>query len=214
MGDSHGMGPFVHLTPADARRVPWRNGRGVTEELAIGPAGATFEAGDFAWRVARAGVVEDGPFSAFPGFDRVLVVTEGAGLRLVHGDAPPTTLPPRVAHRFRGDEPTSAALVAGPVRDLNVLARRGVCAADAEVRAAGRPSAVVVGPGVGLVHAVGGTVTVEGPAGAARLAPGDSLCATDLRAATSLRVSGDDGACVIVVRVTPAGGARAGAAPR
>ena len=35
------MDPFVHLTPADARRVPWRNGRGVTEEVAIGPAGAT-----------------------------------------------------------------------------------------------------------------------------------------------------------------------------
>lgn len=201
MGDSHGMGPFVHLTPADARRVPWRNGRGVTEEIAIGPAGATFEAGDFAWRVARAGVVEDGPFSAFPGFERVLVVIDGAGLRLVHGDAPAVTLAPRVAHRFRGDEATSAALVAGPVRDLNVLARRGACVADVEVVAAVGASSVPFAPGVALVHAVGGAVVVEGAGGSARLAAGDSLCARDLRAPTTRRVSVADGACAVVVRV-------------
>ncbi len=211
MGDSHGMDPFVHLTPADARRVPWRNGRGVTEEVALGPAGATFEAGDFAWRVARAGVVADGPFSAFPGFDRVLVVTDGAGLRLVHGDAPAVTLAPRVAHRFRGDDVTSAALVAGPVRDLNVLARRGVCVAEVEVVAAGRAEQVSFAPGVALVHAVDGAIVVAGTAGAggrARLAAGDSLCARDLREATTLRVSVADGACAIVVRVAWTSAAR------
>lgn len=202
------MDPFVHLTPADARRVPWRNGRGVTEEMAIGPAGATFEAGDFAWRVARAGVVEDGPFSAFPGFDRVLVVTDGAGLRLVHGGAPAVTLAPRVAHPFRGDEPTSAALVAGPVRDLNVLARRGVCVAEVEVVAAARVAEVAFAPGVALVHAVGGVVVVAGAGGRVRLSPGDSLCAADLRAATTVRVSVADGACAIVVRVAWTAAAR------
>ncbi|MFO0934309.1 MAG: HutD family protein [Planctomycetota bacterium] len=195
------MDPFVHLTPADARRVPWRNGRGVTEEIAIGPAGATFEAGDFAWRVARAGVVEDGPFSAFPGFERVLVVTEGAGLRLVHGGAPAVTLAPRVAHPFRGDDATSAALVAGPVRDLNVLARRGVCVADVEVVAAGPAQALALAPGVALVHAVGGAVVVTGAGGSVRLAAGDSLLAADLRAATTVRVNVADGACAIGVRV-------------
>ncbi len=202
MGDSHGMDSFVHLTPADARRVPWRNGRGVTEEVALGPAGARFEAGDFAWRVSRAGVVEDGPFSAFPGIDRVLVVTEGAGLRLTHGGAPAVTLAPRVAHRFRGDEPTSAALVGGPVRDFNVLTRRGVCVADVEVRAAGDGGDVAFGPGVALVHAVGGEVEVSGPGATVRLRPGESLCAADLRAPTRRGVSVADGACAIVVRVT------------
>ncbi|MBM3986021.1 MAG: hypothetical protein FJ296_10095, partial [Planctomycetes bacterium] len=73
------------LRAADARRVPWRNGRGVTEELALAPPGASFERGDFDWRVARATVAQAGPFSAFPGFERVLVVVQGAGLRLEHG---------------------------------------------------------------------------------------------------------------------------------
>src|SRR5258708_2763617 len=56
------------LTPADARRVPWKNGRGVTDELALWPPGASFERGDFDWRIACAGVDAAGPFSAFPGF--------------------------------------------------------------------------------------------------------------------------------------------------
>jgi environmental stress-induced protein Ves len=201
------MDPFVHLTPADARRVPWRNGRGVTEEVALGPSGASFEAGDFAWRVSRAGVVEDGPFSAFPGFDRVLVVTDGAGLRLVHAGGPAVTLAPLVAHRFRGDEPTKATLVAGPVRDVNVLARRALCVADVEVRPVGAWADVGFPPGVALLHAVRGPVVVAGPGGEVRLAPGDSLCAPDLRVATTRSVSGGGGASVIVVRVEWAGSA-------
>ncbi len=74
------MREIVRQTPADSRRVPWRNGRGVTEEIAIWPGGASFENGDFDGRISKAGVTEPGPFSEFLGFDRVLVVTSGAGL--------------------------------------------------------------------------------------------------------------------------------------
>lgn len=213
MRDSHGMIPFVHRTPSDARRVPWKNGRGVTEELAIGPAGATFEAGDFAWRVSRAAIVEAGPFSAFPGIDRVLVVTEGAGLVLVHGRGPPTTLRSLVAHRFRGDDATTATLRAGPVRDFNVLTRRGACAADVEVRHVGATrTPVTFAPGVALLHAVGGDVVVGAEdGGATTLVPGDSLYASDLRVPTTVTVRGAAAAAVItvitvnIVRIAAAG---------
>ena len=47
---------ILHQTSADSRRVPWRNGRGTTEELAIWPAGATLERGDFDWRISKARV--------------------------------------------------------------------------------------------------------------------------------------------------------------
>lgn len=207
------MSSFVHRTPADARRVPWRNGRGVTEELAIGPAGATFEAGDFAWRVARAGVADAGPFSAFPGFERVLVVTEGAGLVLVHGDGPPTTLRPLVPHVFRGDDVTTATPVAGPVRDVNVLVRRGAHRATVEVLALARTARrATVLPGVVLLHAVGGEVVVREADGRVRtLAAGDSLLAEDLRAPEVLEVSGAVGGSAVVVGIAPA---RPVAAPR
>lgn len=89
------MPEFLHLRPGDARRVPWKNGRGVTEELAVWPPEASFERGDFDARISLSSVQEPGPFSPFPGFDRVLLVTKGGGLRLSHGaDAPPADVPP------------------------------------------------------------------------------------------------------------------------
>ena len=124
----------MHLRPSDARRVPWKNRRGFTDELALWPGGAGFEKGDFLWRISKAAVEEAGPFSAFPGFERVLVVTAGAGLVLEHGaSAPPARLERLVPYRFSGDWPTRAALIDGPVEDFNVLCRQGAARAEIEV---------------------------------------------------------------------------------
>lgn len=114
--------------------MPWKNGRGFTSELALWPAGSSFERADFDWRISRAAVEEDGPFSSFPGFERVLVVTQGAGLVLDHGTfAPRAKLERLVPYRFSGDWPTSAELVAGRVADFNVLCRRGSAEAEVEL---------------------------------------------------------------------------------
>lgn len=118
------MPELRRLTAADARRVRWKNGRGVTEELALWPPGASFERGDFDWRIARAGVSEAGPFSEFPGFERTLVVVEGEGLLLRHGAASPVSVRPLQPHVFSGDGITQAELFGGPVTDVNLLARR------------------------------------------------------------------------------------------
>ncbi len=132
------MSEVLHLHPADARRVPWKNGRGFTDELALWPPGSSFERGDFDWRISKAAVEENGPFSPFPGFERVLVVTEGAGLVLDHGAlAPRAKLEHLVPYRFSGDWPTQAELVAGRVADFNVLCRRAVVRAEVEVWSAG-----------------------------------------------------------------------------
>lgn len=71
---------MIHLTPADYRTQPWKNGRGTTTELlhlTDPTTGATL------LRLSRASVVEDGPFSLFPGIERNLTVLTGAGFRLV-----------------------------------------------------------------------------------------------------------------------------------
>ena len=108
---------------ADLVRVPWKNGGGTTAEVAAFPEGAGFDA--FGWRVSMADVASDGPFSAFPGVDRTLIVVEGAGLELdVEGasyrlDASTPKL------SFSGDDATVGRLLAGPIRDLNVMTRRG-----------------------------------------------------------------------------------------
>jgi environmental stress-induced protein Ves len=201
------MRECLHLRAEDARSVPWRNGRGVTDELAVWPLAASFERGDFAWRIARAPVVEPGPFSAFPGFERVLIVTEGRGLVLAHGaDAPRARLRPLEPYRFAGDWATDAALPDGPVRDLNVLVRRGRAAVDAEVlRLGARAARVGVGPGHAFVHALGGRIdarVTEEEDGFA-LAPAESLWARGLVPGDELDLAGRDaGSVAVLFRLT------------
>jgi environmental stress-induced protein Ves len=65
--------------PLDYARMPWKNGGGQTTEIAVS-AGASLA--DFDWRVSIAEINADGPFSAFAGVDRTLVLLSGAGVRL------------------------------------------------------------------------------------------------------------------------------------
>ncbi len=108
----------------DLVRTPWKNGGGTTAEAAVFPAGAGFE--DFGWRISMADVAVDGPFSAFAGIDRTLALIEGSALELeVDG----------ITHRldeaapllsFPGEAAALGRLVPGPVRDCNVMTRRGM----------------------------------------------------------------------------------------
>jgi environmental stress-induced protein Ves len=67
----------------------------------------------------------DGPFSAFPGIDRTLIVVEGDGIELdVEGIVYPLDAAnPKLS--FSGDDITTGRLLSGPIRDLNVMTRRG-----------------------------------------------------------------------------------------
>jgi len=153
------MTRWTLIEPEDTLRLPWRNGRGVTRQFALWPEGARFDAGDFDWRISAAGVAEDGPFSTFAGFDRVLVVTEGAGLAVDHGpEGGRARLRPLEPYSFSGDWPTEATLVAGPVQDLGVLTRRGVWRAEVEIlRLGARRARLELQPGEhGFVHVLRG----------------------------------------------------------
>jgi len=114
---------FVMHRSADYRRMRWKNGLGETAEVAIAPDGATLDS--FDWRISMARVEADGPFSPFPGIDRTLSILEGEGLRLAPAGRDAVTLGPKSAPcRFAGDVACGAALVGGPVTDLNVMTRR------------------------------------------------------------------------------------------
>jgi environmental stress-induced protein Ves len=104
-------------------RIPWKNGGGTTAEVAAFPEGSGFET--FGWRVSMADVASDGPFSIFPGIDRTLVVVEGNGIELdVEGIAYRLDeASPKLS--FSGDDITAGRLLWGPIRDLNVMTRRG-----------------------------------------------------------------------------------------
>lgn len=121
----------MKLIPADAmRRMPWKNGGGVTTEIAIAPAGATLD--HFDWRVSTAQVDAAGPFSRFAGMDRSLAVIAGGRLTMHRADAEAVTLAPGEAPaRFPGEADVHATLDA-PLSDFNVMTRRDAWAHHAE----------------------------------------------------------------------------------
>lgn len=141
---------IVRLSAQPATR--WRNGGGITRELAAWPPGA-----GWSWRMSVADVERNGPFSAFEGTDRWFAVMDGAGVRLavdggmhaLHRDDAP--------FRFDGAMPCHCELVDGATRDFNLMLNRvkekepgsrmsrvnGVFAASLQASAA-RPATVAV----------------------------------------------------------------------
>ncbi len=95
--------------------IPWKNGGGITREIAkaTGPKG-------FAWRLSIADVTEAGPFSTFPGMTRILTVIDGDGLVLTQGDVS-NTLRLCEPFRFSGDVLISSNLLDVSIRDFNVI---------------------------------------------------------------------------------------------
>jgi environmental stress-induced protein Ves len=112
------------LRSVDYKRMPWKNGKGETVEIAVFPPGA--DVSDFDWRISMATVAEDGAFSVFDGIDRTLSVLTGDGMQLsVEGRAAVLLKPSSEPHAFPGDARTTAALTRGMISDLNVMTRRG-----------------------------------------------------------------------------------------
>ncbi len=144
----------ILLPTASRIASPWKNGGGVTSEVAVFPAGATMD--DFLWRVSIAEVAEAGAFSRFPMVDRVLAVLEGSlSLSLAGEDAPVQLSSATGAHAFPGDVDAQGTPLDGPVRDLNVMVRRGAWQATTEVLRPSTPMRVDDLPRCVLVVAMG-----------------------------------------------------------
>ena len=117
------------LPQAAFRAMPWRNGGGTTWEIAqgfFGPGESGGEGGGegWHWRLSRAEIGEDGPFSVFPHIDRVLTVIDGAGISLRLDGGAPRTLYTGDDIRFAGEVSVGCILVDGPTRDLNLMVDR------------------------------------------------------------------------------------------
>lgn len=146
--------PFDALVPA-----PWRNGGGVTREIARGSDGRGLR-----WRLSLAEIARDGPFSPFPGLDRVLTVVAGEGFVLVlpGGPHPLERLSP---FAFGGGVPVAARLSAGPVRVLNAMSRAGEAAASVRVFRGGARWLIPDDPAATVaVHVVADGATLDGAA--------------------------------------------------
>ncbi len=112
--------------------TPWKNGGGSTREIVCRPAGAGMDG--FDWRVSIATIDKAGPFSAFPGVERVIMLLDGDGVHLRSDNG--------VDHRldhlylpfaFSGDAALDCSLLGGPSTDFNVMTRRGALRAQVQV---------------------------------------------------------------------------------
>ena len=99
--------------------MPWANGRGTSYEIASDGNSSD----EWSWRLAMAPVNEDGPFSRIDCVNRSLVVVEGAGM-VLSVDRKKLQCHPLQVVQFRGEAITEAALIDGPITDINLMVRR------------------------------------------------------------------------------------------
>ena len=198
---------FRLIRASDITPVPWKNGGGTTRQIAIFPEDASLDT--FVWRVSAADVGQAGPFSLFPGIDRFIVVTHGESMVLADAaDQSRRGLRRGEPFAFAGEAVLSAELPTGPIRDFNLMVRRGQgWAGELDVRRAAQR--LVLWGGSAVLHCVEGAFTVlpeSGPASGYRLVAGDSLQASllaDCRVAVDI-VPEQDGAMLIDARIREA----------
>ena len=113
----------IHL--ADVQAAPWRNGGGVTRELAAWPT-----QGEWVWRMSVAEVAASGPFSRFEGITRWFAVLQGAGVVLNVRTPSDSDAAGAGEHRltltdpplcFDGGLATDCQLINGPTQDFNLM---------------------------------------------------------------------------------------------
>ena len=174
------MRPGVALTRLDAaryRRTPWKNGGGVTVDIAgawvSGVAPGAWEG--VIWRFGRTRIERPGPFSDLSGFDRLLAVVEGQGLVLHCAGAPALDVRARFQPvRFPGEWRIESELEDGPVAVVNLMADRRRAAID--LRFAAEVAQLGFEPGTLVLYAAAGASTVELSGGASiELAPADAV---------------------------------------
>ncbi len=111
----------LHLiSPDQWQTQAWKNGAGITHQLA-----RSDDQSGMRWRVSIAEVASDGPFSRFEQTDRIIMLLQGKGFCL-HGaeDQPRVLDKALLPFAFAGETAIDCTLIAGPVRDFNLMTRR------------------------------------------------------------------------------------------
>ena len=150
---------LTHLTPAKYKRMPWKNGGGTTTEILVEPQGATDR---YDWRISIADVAQSGPFSDFSGYNRTIMLIEGAGFVLDFDRGPSKRLDrPFEPFPFAGEWKADCTLIDGPVRDFNLIAaRKGPKTSLDVVRLDKGTAAIAVAPTT-IVHMLAGSAWTQ-----------------------------------------------------
>ena len=113
---------------ANVPATPWKNGGGSTRELACWPPASAAAGGmdSFGWRVSVATIAAPGPFSAFAGVDRQIMLLGGDGVQLTSSGWQHTLAERWQPFAFSGDEAVDCTMLGGISTDFNLMLRRGV----------------------------------------------------------------------------------------
>ena len=106
------------LTAQQYREMPWKNGLGVTLEIARSHGEAL---DDFDWRISIADVKTAGSFSYFLKKQRVLSILEGTGLALKIDHNRPVNILKKEFISFHGECDVYAELLENEIRDFNLI---------------------------------------------------------------------------------------------
>jgi environmental stress-induced protein Ves len=143
-------GKVTPLDPDRYQRTPWKNGGGVTTDIAFD--------GDV-WRFSRTPITVAGPFSDYTGFDRLQVLVAGSGLVLQTPAGEIDVRQPFRPVRFAGETPIGSRLESGPVEVVNLMGDRSRVSLDLAVLEAGRTRDF--GPGLHIAYCPAGRAQLK-----------------------------------------------------
>lgn len=190
------------LGPTDYRRMRWKNGRGWTTEIAVSHADAGLNGKPFDWRISMADIEQDGDFSAFPGYDRTILVAAGRGMELSFDAAPAQRLAERyLPFRFRGEWRTHCRLLHGPLRDFNVMTARSGWQHECHIaRDFQLELALDPGSEIYIVYCFQGSAELAGfTKSSARLQQGETLVCINADLARPPEISASSAAAVLAI---------------
>ena len=174
---------ITQFGPADYREQPWKNGGGRTCELRRAPHPVQPDA--FAWRLSIATVTSSGPFSAYTGVDRIIMLLDGEGFGLRIASAREQLVTRRWEPLgFPGEASVHCRLLGGTVRDFNLMTDRELFRATLRVVSLPAGAGTLSIAPLTLLYLLEGTLQVETGADEPTqlLAVGDLVEANQLRA--------------------------------
>lgn len=162
--------------PADNfRRTPWKNGGGVTLDIADAyePGAVSGSWSGMIWRLGRTAIVTPGPFSDLTGFDRLQMVVAGSGLVLDASSGQIDLRQPFRTVRYDGGTPIVSRLENGPVEVVNLIADRARCRIELGTATAG--DTVTLPAGTHILYAPDESIALACGGKAVALAAGAAL---------------------------------------
>ncbi|MBX9875149.1 MAG: HutD family protein, partial [Beijerinckiaceae bacterium] len=171
------------------RSKPWKNGGGITLDIADATAPGADPSGweGMVWRLGRTAIVQPGPFSDLTGYERLQAVIVGSGLVLDGSSGAIDLRRPFVPVRYDGGLPLVSRLENGPVEVVNLIVDRALASADLVVPMPGE--AVPLAPAIHILYAPGEAVTAR--CGGEEIAvPGGHALRIDAEGEIALTVEG------------------------